>query len=496
MVLLLGQVSSTAILAVAQIIVASLLGGDRLGDYTIVFVPVGVALLFQDLGISVGLTSKIAKYRQDGLEEKNMLFAGLTFNVFFSFVLALGVLVFSPWIASDFLRRPDLEGFLMVASLSIIGQALFVTTNAIFVGMGRMELQGLSVVVFAVVRGLLSPLLVFIGFSTLGAVVGQTVAAVLTGLIGLIVAVTMMKSLRGQVNVSSMYNEFKNLLRYGLPVYASSLVGGGLNQIYSGLMVLYVVNTQIGNYSAGLNFSVVVGFVTNSISLAIFPLFSRLRRDDVNLGRAYKSAVKYSSLFALPIAGGVLSLGGPIVEVVYGKKFPSAAFYLQLYMLVFVYIGLGSAATGNLLNGQGETRINLRCTLITLFTGGPLALFLVPLYGIYGLILTLIVSPMPGIIYGLVWVRDSLHITLDWGSSAKIYSSVAVSSILTLLFVGAQSNLWVRLIGGAAIFAFSCLVMVRVLRVLNASDYVLFRAILGETSVLSRLVNRLIDVIE
>ena len=256
-------------------------------------------------------------------------------------------------------------------------------------------------------------------------------------------------------------------------------------------MVLYVVNTQIGNYSAALNFTVVVGFVTGSISIAIFPLFSQLRRGDSDLELTYKSAVKYSSLFALPIVGALISLSDPTIRVIFGDKFPLSAYYLQLYMLSYVYIGFGSVATGNLLNGQGETRINLRCALITLVTGCPLALILVPNYGIIGLILTLIVSPLPSVVYGLLWVKRNLHIGLDWKSSVKVYSSVIFSSILTLFFVGIQSNLWIKLFGGAAIFLALYLFMIKVQNVLDVTDYRMFKAILGDTGVLARLVDRL-----
>ncbi len=489
MVLLLGQVASTAILAVAQIIIASLLGQERLGDYTVVFVPISIALLLQDLGISVGLTSHIAKYHHLDLkqERKTILLAGLIFNIFVSLLVASSMFFLTPLIASNFLRRTDLELLLRVASLSIFGHALFTTTNAIFIGYGRMELQSFNVVSYAIAKGVLSPLLIFIGFSTLGAVAGQSIATFVTGLIGLSLVIMLLRNSKGEVNLRPMIRELGHLIRYGLPVYVSSLVSGGLNQIYSSLMVLYVVNTQIGNYSAALNFTVVVGFVTGSISIAIFPLFSQLRRGDPNLELTYKSAVKYSSLFALPIVGALISLSDPMIRVIFGDKFPLSAYYLQLYMLSYVYIGFGSVATGNLLNGQGETRINLRCALITLVTGGPLALFLVPNYGIIGLILTLIVSPLPSVVYGLLWVKRNLHIGLDWRSSVKIYSSVIFSSILTLLFVGIQSNLWVKLFGGATIFLALYLFMIKVQNVLDVADYRMFKAILGDTGVLARL---------
>jgi hypothetical protein len=113
-----------------------------------------------------------------------------------------------------------------------------------------------------------------------------------------------------------------------------------------------------------------------------------------------------------------------------------------------------------------------------------------------GLILTLIVSPLPSVLYGLFWVKKNLFMGPDWSSGAKIFSSVFLSTLLTLFFVGVQSNLWVMLFGGATIFLVLYLVMIRVLRVLDRSDYEFFRAIVGETGVLARLVNRIIDLID
>ena len=498
LVLLLGQVVSTAILAVAQIIIANLLGQERLGDYTVVFVPIGIAILLQDLGINVGLTSHIARYHHQGLEEekKTVLVTGLVFNILISLIVTCMVYLLTPWIATSFLHRTDLEPLLRVASLMILGQALISTTNAVFIGYGRMKFQSLNSVIMAVARITLSPLLVFIGLSTMGAVAGSIISQILGGFIGFLLVVLLMRNMKGRIEIPSMLRELGHLIRYGLPIYMSSLIGGGLNQIYNSIMVLYVINSQIGNYSAATYFAVAVGFVTGPISIAIFPLFSKLRRGDENLGKAYRSAVKYSSIFALPIAGALIALSGPIIGVIFGDRFPLAAFYLQLYMLTNIYIGLGNVATGNLLNGQGETHINLRVTIITLFTGSPLALFLIPNHGIIGVILTMLIAPLPGYAYSLHWVKRNLGLSLDWGSSGRIYLSVIPSTLLTLLFVGTQSNLWVELFGGAVIFASLFLVMIKALRVLDHTDYEMFRAIVGDTGVLALLVNRLIDLIE
>jgi O-antigen/teichoic acid export membrane protein len=499
MVLIAGQVASTLILAAAQILIAGMLGQDRLGDYTVVFVPVSIAILVQDFGVSTGLTSYIAKFQgaEHSLRRKNIVAAGLAFNFIISLLITCVVFLLTPFLASNFLQRVDLEFMLRVASFSVLGNCFYTTTNAIFIGHGRMELQALNVVVFAIVRSLLSPLLIYLGYSTLGAVLGHAATIILTGLMGLFMALTLIREIEGKLMAPELWGELKGLLRYGLPVYMSNLVGGGLNQFYSSLMVLYVVNTQIGNYTAAVNFATLVNFVTGSIALAIFPIFSRLNRGDPNLSLMYRSAVKYSSFVAMPIVGMLISLSGPVIAVLFGDRFPLTAFYLQLYMLVFIYIGLGSVATGQLLNGQGETRINLRCSLITLVTGGSIALLLAPRFGMVGLIVTLIVSPLPGILYGLRWIKGNLGVGPDCRSSVKIYFCVVVSAVPTALIAFMQVNVWLKLVGGAGVFMFVYFASTKLLHVFGKGDYATLRAILGDgEGLFSRVGNRLIDLLQ
>jgi O-antigen/teichoic acid export membrane protein len=498
-VLLAGQVVSTLILAAAQILIASMLGQERLGDYTVVLVPVSIAILIQDFGISTGLTNYIAKYQgiEDKLRRKNVVAAGLIFNFITSLLVTIVVFLLTPLLASSFLQRTDLELLLRVATFSILGNALYMTTNAIFIGYGRMELQSLNVVVFAIVRSLLSPLLIYLGYSTMGAVIGHTATIIMTGLMGLFVTFILIRGIEGKLNVLKLINETKILLKYGLPVYLSNLVAGGLNQLYSSLMVIYVVNTQIGNYTAAINFATLVNFVTAPIALTIFPIFSRLKKGNPNLSLTYKSAVKYSSFVALPIVGMLISLSSPVITVLFGDRFPLAAYYLQLYMFIFIYIGLGSVANGPLLNGQGETRINLRCSLITLVTGATIALLLAPRFGMVGLIVTLIVSPLPGMLYGLYWIKGNLGIEPDWKSSGKIYFCVMISTVPAIVLASMDVNAWLKLLCGAGLFMLTYLASTKLLHIFGKEDYTILKAMLGDgEGLFSRVGNRFIDLLQ
>jgi O-antigen/teichoic acid export membrane protein len=497
-VLILGQVVSTIILAAAQIIVADMLGQEKLGEYTVVFVPISIALLLQDIGLSTGLTSYLARYSGAGDEDtrKTILFAGLAFNVILSIAVATLLFIFTPLITQNFLLRPDLELMLRVASFSVIGHCLHTTTNAIFIGQGRMELQSLAVVTLALIRSILSPLLIYAGYSTIGAVIGHTAATLTTGLMGLTLVLIILRRTKGEIKFNATIMNLKSLLNYGLPVYISNFVDGGLSQFYSSMMVIYASNIEIGNYTVAASFASLVNFVTGSVSTAIFPMFSMLKKDDPNLALTYRSAVKYSSLFALPIVGMLIALSEAIIAVLFGNNYPLSAYYLRLYILIFIYIGLGSVATVQLLNGQGETKISLRAALMTLAAGVPLALLLTPSLGILGLITALIISPLPGTLYGLRWIKRNLGITPEWKSSIKITIGAAISTSLTMLFASTQSDAWVKLIAGASIFMATYLFMVKILRVLDTADANVFKAMLSDRGALTKLGNMLIDFLK
>jgi len=66
LLLMTGQIVSTIVSAVTIIVVARLLGPEKYGVVTVVMVPIGLALLLQDLGVNTALTRYIALWRSEG----------------------------------------------------------------------------------------------------------------------------------------------------------------------------------------------------------------------------------------------------------------------------------------------------------------------------------------------------------------------------------------------------------------------------------------------
>ncbi|RLI16004.1 hypothetical protein DRO49_05035, partial [Candidatus Bathyarchaeota archaeon] len=162
-----------------------------------------------------------------------------------------------------------------------------------------------------------------------------------------------------------------------------------------------------------------------------------------------------------------------------------------------IFLGLGGLSVSNLLNGQGETHVVLYMRLLNLLLGLPMALILIPRFGVVGLIATLIVSPRLGLIYGLYWIWRRYGFTVDFKSSAKIYLSAAAAFLgVELLLRFTALTPWMSLLLGAAVYIPLYLILTVLLRVLDEGDLRNLRRMVRALGPLSTLFTPLLSLLE
>lgn len=496
--LLIGQLISTIILTVSTIIVAYVLGPVQYGSYTKVFVPVSIALLFTDPGIQSALTRYVSLYHREADESElsKTITTGLLFSLTVATIIAAALFLLASPISTYLLQQPDLDQQMRVVSFTLIGQTLLGAANAVFIGFMRTKLQNVTTILYSIIKGITSITLVLLGLGPMGAVIGHVSAYMIVGASALIFALFYLRA-TGLKRAHLSSSKLRELLRFGLPIYLSNLIAGGLTQFTNSVMVLYVLNAEIGNYGTALNFVVLLNLLTAPIQTTIYPLFSRIKRDSPDLKHAYQNAVKYSSLFALPGVLVLIGLSHPMIGTIYGERFPDAALFLSILVISYIPIGVGSTCQGNLLNSQGETRVNMWKGVISLAVGAPLAVILIPRFGIIGLIASTIASGILPTIYGHIWIKRHLKLVFESTSSAKIYISSASALAATL-----ASQYLIRggyildLIIGLVTFAIVYLGALKITRTLTEQDYDMFRSILGTTGPLSKPLEKLLSAYE
>ena len=497
-----GLVASTVISAIGVIIIARVLSPSEYGIYTIALTAPNLIATFRDWGINSAMIRYAAQYTAESktANAKNILISGLAFETILGLSLSILSFLLSGFLATNVFQRPDIASLIQIASFTILTGALLTTAQAAFTGIEKMEFNSITIVFQSAIKTILIPALVILGLGPFGAVVGATLAILMAGLIGILLMWILYKNLpETTAHRLEIWANIKTMFKYGLPLSISAIIGGFLTQFYNFLMVIYATDLLIGNYSVATNFVVLITFFAVPITTMLFPAFSKLdpQKDKETLRNVFQFSVKYAALFVVPAATIVITLSQPAVSTLFGDKYSAAPIFLALLAISYLYSAFGNLSTGNLINSQGETKFNLKLTLLTAAIGFPLSLLLIPRFGIIGLIITTLTAGIPSLIIALRWIKKHYSVTVDWTSSTKILLSSVTAAAITYTILSQLSFIsWIKLIIGGTIFLFTFLIGILLTKTINKSDINNLREMTGELGPLSHVLNFMLNIIE
>jgi O-antigen/teichoic acid export membrane protein len=491
-----GVATSTIIMAIGTIILARLMTPEEYGLYSIALIPSYMIILFRDWGVNSAITKYTASLRAENKEEhtREVIVAGIFFEVATGLILTITLVSLSGFIASTVFQRPESSSLIAIASLTIFAGAILTASQSSFVGFERMELNSLTSVCQAIVKSVISPALVFIGYSALGAVLGYTISFLAAGLIGLVILyLAVFKKLKAKnPSKSSLSETLWKVLRYGVPLSISSTLTGFLVQFYAFLMAIYCTDALIGNFQVASQFATILTFFTFPISTVLFPAFSKINPQNEKelLQTVFTSSVKYTSLVLVPATMAIMVLSKPMVSTLFGEKWTYAPFFLSLYVIGNLFVIFGNLSLGSLLSGLGETKLLMKLSIITLMFGVPLALILIPAIGIVGLIITNTAAGIPSMVIGLYWIWRHYKAKADLKTSAKILIASAVAALTaSLITTFVASAYWLELATGGAVFLLTYLILAPLIGAINLSDIQNLKVMFSSLRAISKLLN-------
>ena len=493
--LFIGVATSTIIMAIGSIILARLMLPEEYGLYSIALVPSYMIILFRDWGVNSAITKYVAYFRAENKHEDmhDIIFTGLIFEITIGIALSLVSLFLASFIATAIFHRAESTSLIAIASIAVCSGSLLTVAQSSFIGFERMGLNSLTTICQAIVKSAISPLLVFLGFGVLGAVLGYTFSFLATGIISLaILYLALFKNLKKNKQRSSLSKTLKKMLHYGVPLSISSILVGFLVQFYGFMMASYCSDIMIGNYQVATQFAVLLTFFTTPIATVLFPAFSKLDPQNENklLQTVFTSSIKYTSVLLVPATMAMIVLSKPMISTLFGEKWVYAPFFLTLYVISNLFAIFGSLSLGNLLAGLGETKMLMKLSLLTLSLGIPLAFLLIPTLGIVGVILTSLSAGLPSMFCGLYWIWKRYEAKADFQSSTKIFIASAITAITTYLSLNFLNTAeWIRLIIGGIIFLGVYISIAPLIGAVSESDINNLRVMLSGLGIVSRLIN-------
>lgn len=231
----------------------------------------------------------------------------------------------------------------------------------------------------------------------------------------------------------------------------------------------------------------------------LFPAFSKLdaQKDKALFGNIFQYSVKYASFIVVPVTAMVMVLSQPAIRTLFQDRYEQAPLFLALLSITYLYTALGNLSVGNLINGQGHTKFNLKISILTAAIGFPLSFILISNFGVIGLIVTSLTVSLPGLFISLRFIKNKFGVSVDWVSSGKIMFSSALAAILTYVLISelAFSNP-IKLAIGIIAFVIILVPAALITKTVNASDISNLREISNGLGFLCNPLNSLISLLE
>jgi O-antigen/teichoic acid export membrane protein len=437
LILLLGNVGSTAISAVAVILVTRLLGPDSYGIYTLIFVVPQILYLFTGLGVATAVTRFVAYHLSRGEVDKavQVTESSLAFVFGLGLLLTLASLLVGPYIASVILARSSLGPYIPLASILILFWTLTDCSTAALVGWGKTKRVSVLYFLQAVTKLTVAPALILLGYGIYGAVIGQVVSYGVEAGAGVLMLFIMMPRAGGN-RFTGLIHHMTEMLGYGIPVYLGSLVVGLASRYITVVLALVATDVVIGYYQAAFNIVASMTLVSASVGVMLIRSFASLDGLGGDIRQAFDYATRYLSYVLTPILLFFISAASPLFGVIYGKFYVGGAPLLEIMAVAFLTVSFGQTVLQSYFNGTGKTRFTLATGLAsaTTLVGGLLTLGLWLNLGADGVIYALLISHIVETSLGLVLAKRYLKVYVSFRPllgivAAGLLSVVAVHVI-------------------------------------------------------------------
>jgi len=409
---------------------------------------------------------------------RQVIKSGLLFKVVLGVIASVFCFVFSDVLATYLINTPEASSYVKIASILILFQVLFETLNSIFIGLDTMENSAIADVIRAVIKILSSPLLIILGFSILGALIGHISGYVVAMGVSLTLLLSYLS--KNPVDAKAESGIFKSMLKYGAPLCLSSLIVLFSTQYQTIILAFFTSKTEIGNFQVTTLFSTAMTILVYPF-IALFPAFAKFSPESKELRQFFRRSVKYTALLLVPAALAIIVMSKDIILTIYGPKYTLASTFIIFQMLANLRAGFGSVVLPNLFSGMKRTDVVLKSSLVYLLVFLLTAPLLLSLYDVVGLIAASVICYVLATLYELFMASKTFNLSIDTRSSVKIYIASAIAALIVFLFATALPFTGILpLIIGGTLFIFTYLTVLPAIGVLNATDLKIFRQLFQE----------------
>jgi O-antigen/teichoic acid export membrane protein len=328
-----GSVISRGLMLCATVLVARMLGKTAYGEFGMIQSTIGMFGVFAGFGLGLTATKHVAEFRQADPHRTGRIIAisGL-FAMGTGGLMALGLLIFAPWLAECTINAPHLIGALRVGALILFINALNGAQTGALAGFEAFK----TIACVNLVIGLISfPIL--IGGVYLGGLIGAVWALAINLCFNWLLNHVALRQEARRYNIPFTFKncrqELPLLWSFALPATLSGIMVGPANWACRALLTNQPNGyDEIGILTAVLVFQGLLLFVAEMMSA---PLLSMISNAGVNISEKL-GIINMLSTWILGVIAAIPLLCFPeLAQLVFGSSYATRSFKLTYSLVIF-----------------------------------------------------------------------------------------------------------------------------------------------------------------
>ena len=337
---LLDRMGQQVLLFIVGILVANILSVEDYALVGMLAIFSAIANIILDSGFSAALIRK-----QDATEaDYNSVFY---FNVFISACLYLLLFACSPLIAT-FFNQPLLTDLARVIFLALPFNSLSLIQSTLLNKQVNFRLLTKINIIALTVSGFCSLGMAYGGLGV-WTLAWQPVILAFLRTVLLWFFNTWRPAL--QFSVSSI----KELFSFSSNLLLASLVNSIFTNIYSVAIGKLYPPVQLGYYTQGNKFSVmIISSMYSSLQAATYPIFAHIQNDKKRSVRSYRKTMRFTAFLTFPLMIGVVSVASPFISLILKAEWMGCVPFFQLTCLAGIFTIL-NAVNQNFAKVQGRS---------------------------------------------------------------------------------------------------------------------------------------------
>ena len=346
--------SVQALQFIFQIILARLLNPSDYGVIAMLAIFMAIAQAFIDSGFTNALIKKLDRTDTD-------FSTVFYFNIFISIIIYIVLYLSAPLIA-NFYRTPELTNITRVYMLSLPIIALGAIQRTQFTIKVNFKDQAIASFSGALLGGVVGIILAAQRYGAWALVFSALATNIVTT-----TAFWIQSPWRPRWEFSLV--SLRTMFSFGSKLLFSGLLDTAYQNLYQLVIGARFSKQDLGYYSRADGFAQFPSSnITGIMQRVTYPILCTMADNDDKLLTVYRQYIKMAAYIIFPLMIGLAAIAKPLVNVVLGQKWQSAAIILQIICFSYLWYPIHSINL-NLLMVKGRSDLFLRVEIIKKIMG-------------------------------------------------------------------------------------------------------------------------------